>query len=446
MAEHGAMGRKRRIRWWHIPVFILCALVVAFAIFRIVVRAKINNRLDAVRAAGYPVTCEELDDWYAIAPFADNAAEYITAAVSRMTFPTGDDANGVPLFSSAPLPPRREPLAERIRSVTATMMAENQESLELLRKGLSIPDCRYPVNFARGGEMENVNFSALRRATRLLVLAAIVRAEQDDPNAAVQTLLTSYELADTLIEMPMIIAELVAQAHRAVTTRGLEQVINRTALTDEQLGDVDAVLWESYDPNSMVRALAGERCFGLYMAREPSAYGPSNFSAALVGILKGLGVIDLSLVRHLDRMAEAIEIAQRKPWKRQEAIAAAEARYDTSASILDWLTTPSGRLIVLTLRGTARVEVARTAVAVERYRLATGGLPQALSDLVPAYLETVPVDPFDGQPLRYKKRDPGYVLYSIGPDGTDNNGTEQQPKPRGQREELPYDVTFIVER
>ena len=146
--------------------------------------------------------------------------------------------------------------------------------------------------------------------------------------------------------------------------------------------------------------------------------------------------------------AEAIEIAQREPWKRKQAIETAEARYNTSGilSILNWLTPPSARLIVINLQGMARMQVARTALAVERYRLATGQLPEDLSELVPSHLEEIPLDPFDGRPLRYKKRDGGYVVYSVGPDGTDDGGTERQPKRQGWKEDLPYDITFIVER
>lgn len=448
MPERNETDRKRRVRWWHIPVFILLALIVAFGVFRIVVRAKINNRLDAIRAAGYPATTEELDAWYTIPPFADNAAEYIAVAVSRVTIPTGDDANGIPLFSSKPLPSRHERLDDRTRSATAAILAENAEAIKLLDEGLSIPDCHYPVNLAQDNAMQDVDLQRQRRTTHLLILAAIARADQGDPNAAVEMLLTSYKLANTVGEIPMIIAELVAQADRALTTQGLEQVINRTPLTGDQLAQIDAVLLEGHDPNSFVRALAGERCFGLSMARNPAAYGRDNVSINVAEILKGLGVIDLSLVRYLDRMAEAIEIAKRQPWERQKAIKAADARYESSglAPALNWLSTSHARLVTLSLRGTANALVARAAVALERYRLATGRLPQDLEDLVPTYLETVPIDPFDGRPLRYERHDPGYVVYSVGPDETDDNGTEHQTRPRGRREDLPYDVTFIVER
>jgi hypothetical protein len=83
-------------------------------------------------------------------------------------------------------------------------------------------------------------------------------------------------------------------------------------------------------------------------------------------------------------------------------------------------------------------------MAVERYRLARGALPSSLGDLVPAYLDIVPEDPFTGQPLRYEKLGRGFVVYSVGPDGRDDGGWEEPPYDlrRGGQ----YDLTFTVER
>jgi len=53
-----------------------------------------------------------------------------------------------------------------------------------------------------------------------------------------------------------------------------------------------------------------------------------------------------------------------------------------------------------------------------------GSCPSALSELVPRYMTSVPVDPFsDGSaPLIYRKTTNSYTLYSIGPDRVDNGG------------------------
>ena len=46
-----------------------------------------------------------------------------------------------------------------------------------------------------------------------------------------------------------------------------------------------------------------------------------------------------------------------------------------------------------------------------------------LAELVPGYLSTVPADPFGGgEPLRYKRVENSYLLWSIGPDGVDDGG------------------------
>jgi hypothetical protein len=62
------------------------------------------------------------------------------------------------------------------------------------------------------------------------------------------------------------------------------------------------------------------------------------------------------------------------------------------------------------------------AVAVERYRLKKGKWPVTLSELVP-------LDPFDGKPLRYRLRGDGVTVYSVGVDGKDDGGNIDPSKP-----------------
>jgi hypothetical protein len=61
-------------------------------------------------------------------------------------------------------------------------------------------------------------------------------------------------------------------------------------------------------------------------------------------------------------------------------------------------------------------------VAAERFRLANGRWPEKLMELMPAFLKTVPADPFDGQPLRYRRKGNRIVIYSVGPNVTDDGG------------------------
>jgi hypothetical protein len=70
----------------------------------------------------------------------------------------------------------------------------------------------------------------------------------------------------------------------------------------------------------------------------------------------------------------------------------------------------------------ALLRCSQAAVAAERFRLAHGHWPHSLSSLVPEFLQEEPTDPFDGQPLRFRRCDHGVLIYSVGPDGKDDGG------------------------
>jgi hypothetical protein len=62
------------------------------------------------------------------------------------------------------------------------------------------------------------------------------------------------------------------------------------------------------------------------------------------------------------------------------------------------------------------------AVAAERFRIQNKDWPPNLQALAPKYLAEVPLDPFTGTPLLFKKQPEGLVIYSVGPDGRDDGG------------------------
>jgi len=77
-------------------------------------------------------------------------------------------------------------------------------------------------------------------------------------------------------------------------------------------------------------------------------------------------------------------------------------------------------------------------LAVERYRRDHAGtIPPSLQAVVPAYLASVPVDPFSGDPLTYKPDAGGYVLYSLDTNLRNDGGalygfgSRKQLMPRG---------------
>jgi hypothetical protein len=65
----------------------------------------------------------------------------------------------------------------------------------------------------------------------------------------------------------------------------------------------------------------------------------------------------------------------------------------------------------------------RIAIAVERFRRDHGEqMPPDVGALVPAYLDSVPIDPFTGKDMRFTKDGGGYVAYSVGSNRRDDGG------------------------
>jgi len=67
------------------------------------------------------------------------------------------------------------------------------------------------------------------------------------------------------------------------------------------------------------------------------------------------------------------------------------------------------------------VSTTKLLFALKAYKNDTGDLPISLNELSPQYISTIPIDPFNGKPIRYllKKK----MLYSVGSDLTDSGGS-----------------------
>jgi len=86
----------------------------------------------------------------------------------------------------------------------------------------------------------------------------------------------------------------------------------------------------------------------------------------------------------------------------------------------------------------SKFNVLLTAVAVKSYAIKNNKLPDTLQVLEPGYLPKLPEDPFDNfNPLKFEKKEKGWVIYSLGPDRQDNqaniihSGKEEEPSAAG---------------
>ena len=105
---------------------------------------------------------------------------------------------------------------------------------------------------------------------------------------------------------------------------------------------------------------------------------------------------------------------------------------------------PEGYRIMLELGATedAALAATRTLLALAAHKQDHGRLARSLAELVPDYLAEVPIDPFDGKPLRYAPS--RKIVYSVGADLVDRGGSQRDraPSARNDRSEPTFWIEF----
>ena len=447
---------KRKVKPWEIMLLLLGAAVLCFGAFRVTMKMRLRSRIDAIRAAGQPVTLAELDAWYERPALGGNAADYITEAFARLQIPEGEEREPIPLFGTTPLPARTQPLDKEMQDVIDRLLAKNAEALELLRQSTPVEQSRYPIDFTRARGVLLPHVAEMGKAARLLALEAIACANRGQAEPAARAIASAYALARSLLHEPHGVSLTVRHTCDAIATDALEHVLNRIPLSDDQLKDLDRTIGTACDPNALARALAGERCMGHEVFRHPGSLGlrflpsPGQPSLLIVRVRQVAGVLDREWIVFLDRMEQSIRAARLPAHERLPAVRDVETRLGAPRSganntITDYVTPSVPALVCADLADLARLRIARTVLAVERYRIIEGRPPEHLDDLAPVYLDAPALDPFDGQSLRYKTQKAGYVIYSIGRDHIDNGG-EERLTGRAARQQTQYDITFTTDR
>ena len=457
-------NRRRRVTVFRVVIALLLVAGCAFAIFRLSLRSKLNTRIAAIRAAGHPVTWAELDEWYAIPEDADNAADAILNALSHFQEWERQALKRLPLGGGRiGLLSRREPLAAETMSLMSEYLDDNREALLMLHEALAeIEHCRYPVDFSVGLDVQTPHLSDLSMGARLLQIEAISQTEKGMTELAVRSVISALKIGGSLTNEPDLGSQLYQRACWQRAVLSLERVVNRTDLTDEQLARLSEALADAEQHTNLLPALVGERCLVIAAFRMSTAQlkateffggGPNesplavNLRVASFALRKFAGLMDKKAILCLDVANDCIE-SLKLPLERRHAVAEAVERRLGSTSRNDLLLNLTQQFprVIVEFDAFARLRTARVALAVQRYRLAAGALPDTLTDLVPAYLDSIPGDPFDGNELRYRKLEPGFVVYSVGKDLSDDGGRERQPTGQEARRPDECDVTFIVER
>jgi hypothetical protein len=440
-------GRKFRLRGWHIWLVLVAGFVGMVVLFVLSGKSGLEKEIAAIRAAGYPTNFAEQGKYYSIPEGVPNAADVYSKAFDAYQEPSEELKKHLPIWRPNIMAVPRGPLdSDSVEAIISHVQA-NKDTLEFLDKAAAIEHCRYDLDFSQGMTMSLPYGTDISNCARLLAAQTLLLAHRSNGDAVVKNIAKQLAQAESLKKEPILTSQLSRMGCIAFCRQSVEYTLNQMTLTNEQLTALQQQLSQVYRDNPMVMGVIGERCFFIELFRNiyDIDLGQMTYPSPPPKFIRIPGVSDRNiamLLKLLGQCMDAMNLPAQQRLTRYREISAEADDLSIFYSLTKMGVPAIEAIFKIDPQATAQIDCAIVALGIERYRLAKGSLPKVLDDLVPRYIDEVPIDPFDGKPVRYKLTEPGYIVYSIGEDGTDEGGLEKgEVAQRGD----PYDWPFIVE-
>jgi hypothetical protein len=342
-------------------------------------------------------------------------------------------------------------------------LGTSEAPLAELRNASRRPSARYPILY----DLENPwgillpHLANVKKACQRLQLRACAELATGQTEAALDDVKLMFYLAESPGNEPFLISHLVRLACIQIALQPVWEGLAARRWSDAELKALETLLSGRDFVASTKKALDGEQAAGIltielvrrkgldYLLAIDNQTQPPPWCQSLIHGLSAIvpsgwyyqEKLSYCQLHHL-LIGTSLEPAQRRISPREvaantEAFARAVNRGggpgDKIKAILEHRFLAALLLPSLGKAGpkAAAVQVAldqaMLGCALERYRLASGRLPDRLDALVPNFIAALPRDVISGEPYRYRRiADQQFVLYSVGWDEVDDGGNPGQ--------------------
>ncbi len=332
-----------------------------------------------------------------------------------------------------------EHLRPRERDAMRPEMERAAPALQEARRLIDFRRGRFPIAYSRDFISTLLpNIQEARETAHLLQNDALFHAQSGDLDGALLACRALVNNARTIGDEPSLICQLVRMAIRAIAVGQTERTLGQGELPGADLARLQVALEEEAEEDLFRLAVRGERggVDQLMRSLQDGTTSVKLMRGLMVGrpgqtrgwwpeeqLLHVPGVLTTNRAALLERMNQAVEIAGLPSEEQPPRFEVLKASLPREPLLVRELMPALEKVGSAHLRTQAQLRCAATGLAVERYRLKHGHWPASLADLVDDdLLRRLPKDPFDGQTLRYRTDGEGVIVYSIGPDRTDDGG------------------------
>ena len=432
---------------WAGLVFLVLGLVYAGLV--VAGNMAVRREKAALEAAGFPMRPEQVIP--AAIPEEDNAAPLYNAAVKALKEQPRLESEGNDADGGSPnnlLDQLGRTAVAFLKAPDDAEAAKNFETLVLdprvtdflasFERASALPGYRQENDYSKGAEMSLPHISDNLTVSQILAALALQQMRQGNTAAAWRTIEISFRFADTLRDEPLLISQLVRLSQQSIAIKAMKDAAAISAPSE----DVSQML------QKQLSLFNGEKSAALALNGERILFSEWAFSQSPVSLGKWMRKFSFGeevSFPYSSTLASVVFGPLLQPWDNAAFLQASrtmfasgekavsesdEGSYVQNIPGLFALTKyaiPSVQRVRSRLTHAESAElVARLGLAVINYKREHGVFPRDLQALGAQDL----VDPFTGKPLVYRPEPNGFLLYSVGPDLTDDGGREYDHKER----------------
>jgi len=325
------------------------------------------------------------------------------------------------------------------------------QALSIVEQGTRRDSCRFDLDYDDGLNMllsHLPHISDLRNLARILCAKAYLEAKTGNPDSAWDLILTQLKFADALRTEPILVSKVVRMAMIRLSCDTITKLCEIAPPNAQQSGDIQNLLKDLDDIQTLIhsidaeRLLIGEWVFNLtkdemYKANANLQNNQKDDAGLLHKlIIFGITFKPLFLADHaayLRFMHDGTRFLER-PYSPEQGEVMEQGVQKKRYIVTNILTPSILRFKVIHWEMIAQLRIVQAGLALLQYKQTKNAFPATLEALK---LQNIN-DPFSDGLLSYKTEGQGFVLYSVGPDQKDNDGS-----PRQKKQKTDWDIVWI---
>ncbi len=419
-------------RW---ALLITAVILLALIGLRLQLKWQVHRAVAELREAGHPTTFEELNRRQPFVADRPNMVSALTNAANQI--PNYWDLEesireSLPIVGDI-VPQHGSTWDAKTLKVTRDYLNANHEAIQEIHAAVAITNASWWVSYEPFG-WDMYGMIAARKAVNHLLLEAAFATQSGDLDAALRSIVPVFVLAKRLHDDPIMMTQLWRLRFQEDGLQWLEELLETGTPSSTRIVQLRDILRQLNSQVSLAHAYRGEltlflepyfhRSQRVYIGRECERGTFEDYRQRMKVLayrLSGLADQDViyAIKVNSEIAAKAVTMTGLMDLAHPGLTFRPSARglrfhywsEQQLAELMDIGGGIVGSRLTRFIENHAKLSAADAALAVAQYRLQHGGkLPTSLDELVPEFLESVPVDPRSGKPFELIITDDSYGI------------------------------------